>query len=62
VELLEQREVLESKSFISSIADSDAVKLMQANGGGASELNLFYGDLALDSYDWDPANETFVGV
>jgi hypothetical protein len=36
--------------------------LMQGNGGGAGELNLFYGDLALDSYDWDPATETFVSV
>ena len=30
------------------------------NGGAG--LDLFYGDLALDAYDWDPATETFVPV
>jgi hypothetical protein len=29
---------------------------------GGSGLDLFYGDLALDTYDWDPAMETFVSV
>jgi hypothetical protein len=29
--------------------------------GGAGQ-NLYYGDLGLDSYNWDPASETFVSV
>jgi hypothetical protein len=29
---------------------------------GNAGLDLFYGALALDTYDWDPATETFVSV
>jgi hypothetical protein len=37
------------------------------NGGGntllgGSGLNLYYGDLNLDTYDWDPSTETFVSI
>jgi hypothetical protein len=32
------------------------------HGGGANELNLYFGSLALDLYDWDPATETFISV
>jgi hypothetical protein len=35
---------------------------MIGKNGGATELNLFYGNLALDVYDWDPATETFISV
>jgi hypothetical protein len=29
---------------------------------GGPGIDLFYGDLALDAYDWDPATETFISV
>jgi hypothetical protein len=37
------------------------------NGGGNTLTggpgrNLFYGNLTLDSYDWDPLTETFIAV
>jgi hypothetical protein len=40
---------------------------VHSNGGGntltgGAGLDLFYGDLALDTYDWDPASETFVQI
>jgi hypothetical protein len=35
---------------------------LTGHGGGASELNLYFGNLALDMYDWDPATETFISV
>jgi hypothetical protein len=36
--------------------------VLTGHGGGASELNLYFGSLALDMYDWNPATETFVSV
>jgi hypothetical protein len=38
--------------------------LVHGNGGGntLSGLDLFYGNLALDTYDWDPLTETLVAV
>jgi hypothetical protein len=57
---------------VNNLTTGNGVPLLDAttvtsNGGGNTltggpGLDLFYGNLALDTYDWDPATETFVSV
>jgi hypothetical protein len=57
---------------VANLTSGTGVPLLDAtmvtgNGGGNTlnggpGLDLFYGDLALNTYDWDPATETFVSV
>jgi hypothetical protein len=57
---------------VANLTSGNGVPLLDAstvhtNGGGNTlqggpGRNLFYGDLARDTYTWDPASETFVSV
>jgi hypothetical protein len=57
---------------VANLMSSNGVPLLDAttvtgNGGGnmltgGSGLDLFYGNLALDTYNWNPQTETFIPV
>jgi hypothetical protein len=57
---------------VANLTSGNGVPLLDAttvtsNGGGntltcGSGLDLFYGNLALDTYTWNPQTETFVSV
>jgi hypothetical protein len=45
-----------------TVHSNGVANTLTGHGGGVNELNLYFGSLALDMYDWDPATETFISV